>query len=154
MSDWLRRFGRAILAGSEVILAASGLVTIWMLEEISRGVDAGVYNEEAASGFVVAFLGLWLLSFLVLGLVLAIDAAIWLIRILDDDGYDGLRKRLPWLGLELAIAALGSVIALNVGLGSSLFDGLLALTASLGVWVFLHHTANAVGAVRRAVAST
>lgn len=154
MSDWLRRFGRAILAGSEVVLAASGLTTIWMLEEISRGVETGLYNEEAASGFAVAFLALWLLSFLVLGLVLAIDAAIWLLRILDIEGYDGLRDRLPWLGLELAVAALVSVVALNVGLGSSLFDWLLALSASLGAWVLLHHTANAVGAVRRAVAAT
>lgn len=154
MGDWLRRFGRAILAGSEVVLAASGLVTIWMLTDISRGVDSGAYSGEAASGFAMAFLALWLLSFLVLGLVLAIDATIWLIRILADEGYDGVRVRLPWLGLEVAVAAFLSVVALNVGIGASVFDWLLALTATLGLWVLIHRTTNAGGAIRRVVTST
>lgn len=154
MSNWFRRFGRGILAGSEAVLAASGLVTIWMLTDISRGVEHGAYDPEAASGFATAFLALWVLSFLVLGLVLAIDGAVWALRILGDDGFDDLHDRLLRIGLELSVAALLSVVALNVGTASSPFDFLLAITASLGVWVLLHHTANAIGTVRRRVAST
>lgn len=152
MTTGLRRFGRAILAWSEVVLAASGLVTVWMLTDISRGVERGVY-QAAASGYATAFRALWLLAFLVLALVLVIDTAIWALRLVDTDGFDALRERLPRFGLELVTAAFLSVVVLNVGIASSTFEVALAASATLGVWVLLHHTATAVGAARRMAAS-
>ena len=154
MTNRRRRFGRAILAGSEAVLAVSGLVTIWMLTDITRGVERGVYSQETASGFDTAFLALWLLAFLVLGLVLAIDAAHRMVRTADGGGFDPVRERVLRIALELAVAALLAVVSLGIDLASSPFDVLLAVTAMLGVWVLLHHTATAVGIVRRVVATT
>lgn len=148
---WPRRFGRVLLAGSEVVLAFSGLVTIWMLTDISRGVERGVYEQEVASGFAVAFLGLWILSFLVLGLVLVIDAAHRVVRTVDDGGFDPVRERVPHTALELALAALIAVVSLGIDLSSEPFDAILAATATLGIWVLLHHTRTLGRFARRTV---